>query len=71
MCIDVVELSEVDCDWVFLLFQPGSEPVTVSHSTLDLHGDEAYVQKAEVSLTSDIQQNQQLYVSVWAINQVW
>ena len=42
----------------------------MSHVTDDRHGDEGFVQKAEVSVTSTVQQNQEIYVSVWAENKV-
>ena len=42
----------------------------LTHVTTDLHGDEGYLQKAEVSVKTAVQQNQQLYISIWAVNQV-
>ena len=42
----------------------------ITHVTTDLRGDEGYLQKAEVSVKMTVQQNQQLYISIWAVNQV-
>ena len=42
----------------------------VLQTTGDRNTDDGFVQKAEVSVTSTIQQNQQLYISVWAENKV-
>jgi len=44
--------------------------VVISHTTTDLHGDEGYIQRANVSVKLAIQHNQQLYISIWAVNQV-
>ena len=45
-------------------------PVLISHATDDRHRDEGFVQTAEVSVTSTMQPNQQLYKSIWAENKV-
>ena len=50
--------------------QVGDEPVLISHATDDRHRDEGFVQTAEVSVTSTMQPNQQLYISIWAENKV-
>ena len=53
------------------MLQSGNKPVTIAHIVDDQHGDEGFVQKAEVSVTSAVQQNQNIYVSIWAENKVW
>ncbi|KAI0239584.1 hypothetical protein LSAT2_009684 [Lamellibrachia satsuma] len=49
---------------------PTDAPIMITHTTDDKHGDEGFVQKANISLTSPVQQNQQLYISLWAENKV-
>ena len=53
------------------MLQSGNKPVKIAHVIDDQHGDEGFVQKTEVSVTSAVQQNQMIYVSIWAENKVW
>ncbi|KAK2183533.1 hypothetical protein NP493_308g03123 [Ridgeia piscesae] len=48
----------------------GNKPILFVPTSEDMHTDEGFVQKANVTVTSTIQRNQQLYISIWAENQV-
>ena len=50
--------------------QRGKKPVLISHTTIDPHGDEGFVQKAPVTVTSSILQRLELYISIWVVDKV-